>query len=127
LIVNNVVNLTYSAPRFRLGIPVGVSYKSDVLLAMRLMEQAAEGISRVLSDPEPETCLIGFGNSSVDLELRIWIADPEQGLVNVKSNVLFAIWNLFHEHDITIPFPQQDVYVKSLPEEFSLPSQDESS
>ncbi|MDD5724209.1 MAG: mechanosensitive ion channel [Syntrophales bacterium] len=125
LIVNNVVNLTYSAPRFRLGIPVGVSYKSDVILAMRLMEQAAEGIPRVLPDPGPNTCLIGFGESSVDLELRVWIADPDQGLVNVKSDVLVAIWNLFHQHNIEIPFPQQDVYVKSLPEEFLLPPKDE--
>jgi len=127
LIVNNVVNLTYSAPRFRIGIPVGISYKSDVLLAMHLMEQAAEGIPRVLFDPGPNTCLIGFGESSVDLELRVWIADPGQGLVNVKSDILVAIWNLFHQNNIEIPFPQQDVYVKSLPEEFSLPAQDEKS
>ena len=120
LIVNNVVNLTYSAPRFRLSIPVGVSYKSDVLLAMRLMERAAEGISRVLSDPEPKTCLVGFGESSVDLELLAWIADPDQGLINVKSDILVAIWDLFHQNDIEIPFPQQDVYVKTLPEDFSL-------
>ncbi len=125
LIINNVVNLTYSAPRFRLSIPVGVSYKSDVPLAMRLMEQAAEHIPRVLTDPEPKTCLIGFGDSSVDLELQAWIADPDQGLVNVKSDILVAVWNLFHQNNIEIPFPQQDVYVKSLPEEFLLPAQDE--
>ena len=125
LIINNVVNLTYSAPRFRLSIPVGVSYKSDVPLAMRLMEQAAEQIPRVLTDPEPKTCLIGFGDSSVDLELQAWIADPDQGLINVKSDILVAVWNLFHQNNIEIPFPQQDVYVKSLPEEFLLPAQDE--
>ncbi|HPQ43499.1 MAG TPA: mechanosensitive ion channel [Syntrophales bacterium] len=119
LIVNNVVNLTYSAPRFRLGIPVGVSYKSDVMLAMRLMEKAAEGISRVLPNPEPNTCLIGFGESSVDLELRVWISDPDQGLINVKSDILVAIWTLFHENNIEIPYPQQDVYVKTLPDDFS--------
>ena len=118
LIVNNVVNLTYSAPRFRLSIPVGVSYKSDVLLAMRLMERAAEGVMRALSDPEPSACLVGFGDSSVDLELLVWIADPDQGLINVKSDLLVAIWTLFHQNNIEIPFPQQDVYVKSLPEKF---------
>jgi len=73
-----------------------------------------------LPDPGPNTCFMGFGESSVDLELRVWIADPDQGLVNVKSDLLVAIWNLFHQHNIEIPFPQQDVYVKSLPEEFSL-------
>ena len=84
-----------------------------------------EEIPRLLTDPEPKTCLIGFGDSSVDLELQAWIADPDQGLVNVKSDILVAVWNLFHQNNIEIPFPQQDVYVKSLPEEFLLPAQDE--
>jgi len=116
LIVENVVNLTYSAPRFRLSIPVGISYNSDVTFAMQLMEKTAEGIPRVLSDPGPQTCIIEFGESSVDLELWIWIADPEEGLLNVKSDVLVAIWNAFKENDIVIPYPQQDVHVKSFPE-----------
>lgn len=121
LITDNVVNLTYSAPQFRLSIPVGISYGSDVPLAMRLMEQAVREVPRVLSDPAPEACLRGFGDSSVDFELLVWIADPENGLVNVQSDVLVAVWKIFKENNIVIPFPQQDIYVKSLPENFSSP------
>jgi small-conductance mechanosensitive channel len=54
--------------------------------------------------------LSGFGNSSVDLELRFWIDDPKSGLQNVKSEILFKVWDRFHEEGIEIPFPQRDVH-----------------
>ncbi|MFW6242045.1 MAG: mechanosensitive ion channel protein MscS, partial [Thermodesulfobacteriota bacterium] len=55
------------------------------------------------------------GNSSLDLELRIWISDPEKGVSNVGSEVRLAIWDAFQENDIEIPFPQRDVHIKSAP------------
>ncbi|MBN2705614.1 MAG: mechanosensitive ion channel [Deltaproteobacteria bacterium] len=115
LIVDEVINLTYSARHFRLAIPVGIAYKSDLPKAMRLMEEVALGVPRVLARPAPESCLTGFGSSSVDLELRAWIIDPEQGLVNVKSAILVAIWEAFHAHGIEIPFSQHDLYIKEFP------------
>jgi len=57
---------------------------------------------------------VGFGDSSVNLELRIWINDPANGRANVISDVLLIVWDLFHENDIGIPFPQQDLHLKSL-------------
>ena len=69
---------------------------------------------RVLLDPEPRAQLMGFGDSSVDLELRLWIDDPQQGRANVLSEVLLNVWDRFHEHGITIPFPQRDLHVKSV-------------
>ncbi|MBN2707141.1 MAG: mechanosensitive ion channel [Deltaproteobacteria bacterium] len=120
LIVDNVVNLTYSSRHFRLDIPVGIAYKSDVPQAMRLMEEAALTVPRVLARPAPEACLIAFGSSSIDLEIRAWIIDPEQGLVNVKSDILVAIWESFHRHGIEIPFSQQDIYIKEVPEHLRL-------
>jgi small-conductance mechanosensitive channel len=55
---------------------------------------------------------MGFGDSSVDLELRIWIADANMGVTNVRSDVLLAVWRLFHENGVEFPFPQRDVLLK---------------
>jgi small-conductance mechanosensitive channel len=61
------------------------------------------------------TCPVrNFGNSSVDLELRIWIVDPENGRANIISEVLLKVWDKFHEHGISIPFPQQDLHINTV-------------
>lgn len=113
LITQRVENWSFSNNLVRLRIPIGISYHSDVRLAMRLCTEAAGQVKRVKQDPEPRTQLIGFGDSSVNLELRIWIDDPPQGRANVISEVLLQVWDKFHEHAIEIPFPQQDLHVKS--------------
>lgn len=112
LITNEVVNWTFSDSNVRLKIPVGISYDSDVRKAMLLMQESANKVSRVLQHPKPAARLVGFGDSSVDLEIRIWIRDSDQGVVNVRSEVLLNIWDAFHKNDIEFPFPQQDVFIK---------------
>ena len=112
LIAGEVVNWTHTDRNVRLEIPVGIAYESDVEKALTLLRQAASGVERVLADPAPAPRLIGFGDSSVDLELRLWIADAENGVTNVRSDVLLRIWQLFHEHGVEFPFPQRDVLLK---------------
>lgn len=119
LITQRVENWSHSDSVLRLHIPVGISYKSDVRLAMDLCRRAPLSISRVLKEPEPQCLLTGFGDSSVDLEIRIWIDDPSEGRSNVISEVLLRVWDLFHEHGIQIPYPQRDLHLKS--NEASLP------
>ena len=114
LIVQRVENWSYSDNLVRLRAPIGISYDSDVRLAMKLCVEAAEMVPRVQLKPEPRVQLMGFGDSSVDLELRIWIDDPPNGRANVVSEVLLNVWDKFHEHGITIPFPQRDLHVKSV-------------
>ena len=113
LITQRVENWSHSDSVVRLHIPVGISYKSDVRLAMDLCRRAPAGIARVLEDPAPQCLLRGFGESSVDLEIRIWIDDPTEGRSNVISEILLRVWDLFHEHGIQIPFPQRDLHLKS--------------
>ena len=112
LVSNEVVNWTYSDTNVRLKVPVGISYGSDLEKALTILPKAAEGVRRILQSPAPIACLTGFGDSSVDLELRVWIADTEQGVTNVRSEVMLNIWRLFHEHGIEFPFPQRDVLIK---------------
>jgi len=113
LIANEVINWTYSDTNVRLKIPVGIAYESDLKKAMELIEKATEGVDRVLRHPAPAARLIGFGDSSVDLQLRVWIADADKGVANVRSEILVNVWNLYHEHDIEFPFPQRDVLLKA--------------
>lgn len=113
LITNEVINWTYSDSNVRLKIPVGIAYDSDVRKAMQLMEESAGKVARVLQNPKPAARLVGFGDSSVDLQIRIWIRDSDKGVVNVRSEVLLNIWDAFRAHGVEFPFPQQDVYIKS--------------
>ena len=111
LITQQVVNWSFSDRAVRLKIGVGVSYQSDVRKALDLMMEAAQENDRVLKAPPPATRLIGFGDNAVDLELRIWVNDPEAGVVNVASDIRLAIWDKFHAEGIEFPFPQRDLHI----------------
>lgn len=112
LISTPVENWSYTDRNVRQRLPIGVSYESDLKLAMDLTLQAAGEFDRVLKEPVPRCLVKGFGDSSVDLELRVWIEDAEKGVSNIKSEIYLKIWDLFHEHGIQIPYPQRDLHVK---------------
>jgi len=114
LITQRVENWSHSNNLLRLRIPVSISYRGDPRRAMELCVEAAQMVPRVLLDPEPRCLLRAFGTSSVDLELRVWITDPENGRGAVVSDVLLGIWDRFEEHGIEIPFPQQDLHIRSV-------------
>jgi small-conductance mechanosensitive channel len=113
LITERVENWSYSDNLVRLKLPIGISYKADVRLAMALCVEAAKTTPRILENPEPRCLLKGFGDSSVDLELRVWIDDPPNGRSNVLSDVLLGVWDRFHEQGVEIPFPQRDLHLRS--------------
>jgi len=116
LITEKVENWSYSNRNVRLKIPFGIAYTSDVHKAIALSKEVAEKNSRVLQTPKPNCLIKGFGDSSVDLELRVWITDPNNGVSNITSDIYLAIWDSFHENGIEFPFPQRDIHVKTLPE-----------
>jgi small-conductance mechanosensitive channel len=111
LISNAVINWSYTDPRIRLKLPVRVSYRDDPEIALQILLTACEGQARVLRDPLPVSRLMHFGDSGIELELRFWIADPQDGVNNVRSDVNRAIWRLFKEQNITIPVAQHEVLV----------------
>lgn len=111
LITSTVINHSYSNREMRIGIPVQVSYQSDLDRAMTIMRQAAENHPRVLKDPEPKTFLKAFGENGIDLEMSIWINDPEEGQLNLRSDINLEIWRQFQGADIEIPYPQRDVRI----------------
>ncbi len=113
LITQEVINWSYSSKKIRIKIPVGISYNADPHLAIDLLEAAADGVRRVLSDPGPKCRLVGFGDNSVDLQLRFWIEDPQNGVANVTSQVMLNVWDTLKAHNIDIPFPQRDLHLDS--------------
>ncbi len=117
LITESVHNLTHANNLYRLRIPVGVSYGSDVDLVKKVLLDAAdehlgvikESIPNISNVTAPFVRFIAFGNSSLDFELLAWIPDSFQRF-DVASDLHFIIWHKFKEHNITIAFPQLDVH-----------------
>ncbi|QYU66910.1 mechanosensitive ion channel [Leptolyngbya sp. 15MV] len=113
LMINQVENWSYSSREVRVKAPVGVAYDTDIELAERLMFEAVRDVPRVLPGSEPRVLLMGFGDSSIDFEIRFWISDPEEGISSVRSEVLKRVWRLFQENGIEIPFPQRDLNLRN--------------
>jgi small-conductance mechanosensitive channel len=113
LITQRVINWTYHHAQLRLLTPFGVSFECDVRKALELAVEAAQEHPRVLKDPPPVCRLMGFGDSSANLELRIWIDDPKNGIINVRSDVLLNMWEKYREHGIRTPLGHRDIFIKS--------------
>lgn len=112
LMTQQVENWSYSSREVSINIPIGVAYGSDLDKVEKLLLEAASSTPRVLAFPSPGVLLSGFGASSIDMTMVVWINDPESGVGNVRSDVLWRVWRLFKEHGVEIPFPQQDVNLK---------------
>lgn len=112
-VTQKIENLSFNDDRVRLHIPFGIGYESDLNKAKTLALNAAAGINRILKIPEPKCRILEYGESTVNLEWRVWIDDPKNGIGNVKDTILLAVWDSFHANDITIAFPQRDLHLKS--------------
>jgi small-conductance mechanosensitive channel len=115
LITHQVINWSHRNDLARLKVQVRISYDTDVRKALELMVEGARRPARVLVDPAPRALLLEFGESFLLLELRFWIRDVYNGIRNISSDVMLEIWDLFREHGITLPIPQQGIHINSLP------------
>ncbi|MDP1613719.1 MAG: mechanosensitive ion channel [Sulfuritalea sp.] len=112
LLVGSVVqNESYSDPKVRIGLPVQVAYDSDLERAMAIMAAAAAAQERVLADPAPAVLLREFADSGINLELSFWIADPQNGVGQLRSDINLTIWREFKQAGILIPFPQREIRI----------------
>jgi small-conductance mechanosensitive channel len=112
LLVGSVVqNESYSDPRVRVALPVQVAYDSDLDCAMAIMAAAASAQPRVLADPAPAVLLAAFADSGINLELGFWVADPQNGTGQLRSDINLAIWREFKQAGISIPFPQRELRI----------------
>jgi small-conductance mechanosensitive channel len=112
LITSRVENLSLADALVWQSTVVSVAYDSDVDLVMRLLEQAALNQRRVLRQPAPAVALSAFGTDGLEFTVGYWIADPENGTLNLRSLVNLDILRLLREHRIEIPFPQRVVHAR---------------
>jgi len=113
LIGSAVINHSFTDRKARINLPIQVSYESGPEDAMMLMRDVASQHPRVLKDPPPETQILGFGENGIDLQLVLWIPDPEEGSASLKSSLYLEIWHAFQKHGVAIPYPQRDVRIVS--------------
>ena len=127
LIASQVTNWMLHDSRGRARVPIGVAYGSDTQKVKTILEQVAQEHPRIVNDgstPKPKVLFRGFGESSLDFELRCFIQDIDERL-QVISDLNFAIDAAFRENGIEIPFPQRDLHVRDLPPRNSRPPTDE--
>ena len=112
LMINQVENWSYSSRNVRIQVKVGVSYDADMELAEKLMLEAAAKSRRVLDTPPPTVWMSEYGDNAVNFTIHCWINDPEEGVGNVRSEVLKHLWVLFKEHGVELPYPKRDLYLR---------------
>ncbi len=124
LISSEVVNWTLSDQRRRVQTDVGVAYGTDPSRVRQILLEVASDHPEVLRYPEPLALFLGFGASSLDFRLLTWTANFDNFL-RLRSELATATHDALQEAGITIPFPQRDLHVKSLPgTEISIPPHD---
>ena len=113
LISERVENLSLTDPRLLLTTDIAVGYDSDVNRVMQILEESALRTQRVLADPAPACKLARFGADGLELTLLYWIDDPQNGQLNVRSDVNVRALQALREAGIEIPFPQRVVHMRT--------------
>jgi small-conductance mechanosensitive channel len=109
LITNSVINWSYTDQRVRIRLPVTISYEDDPEVALQALLEATEHHPRILKEPHPVTRLMSFEDHGMRLEVRFWIADPMNGVNNVRSDINREIWRVFKAKGIKIPVAQREI------------------
>lgn len=113
LIAEKVTNWTLTTPRARLVLPVAAAYGSDPARVIEVLEEVGKEYPLALEEPAPMAIFTGFGESSLDFELRVWLGAFEQ-LLEARSEVAAAVVRRFADEGISIPFPQRDLHLRSV-------------
>jgi small-conductance mechanosensitive channel len=113
LITNTVINHSYTDRVIAVKINVTISYDSDLELARDIMMRAATANERIVKKPEAAFSVLRLGENGIELELAVFIADPEKGQGNLRSDLLIGILRAFREQKIQIPAVQRDVHIRA--------------
>jgi small-conductance mechanosensitive channel len=112
LMINQVENWSYSSRNVRIQVPVVIPYACDIEQAEELMLESARSVPRVLVAPPPTVWLDSFAENGIAFVIHCWITDPEEGIGNVRSDVLKTLWRLMRANGIKVPFPQRDLNLR---------------
>lgn len=114
-ITANVTNWTFSDRLRRIELPVGVSYACAPKRVIELLEDVARSNSQILKHPAPQCLFMGYGDSSINFELRAW-TDQFANFVTIRSELNSAIYDAVHAAGMSFPFPQREVRLLRDPE-----------
>ena len=109
---SEVTNWSHGNPVSRIRLPVGVAYSADPQQVKVALLEACQKNQEILSAPAPQVFFLGFGDSALDFQLLVWIAQPSRQLV-IKSDLYFAIEASLRQYGIEVPFPQRDLHIRS--------------
>jgi small-conductance mechanosensitive channel len=123
LITNQVINWSYSSSLLRLDLIFAVPPDADLHDVRRFASEAARQVKRVVGTPAPVCHITEFGDNAVQLLLRFWIEDPQNGVKNVKGDVYLALWDAMRAHGVSLPNPQREIRIRELPPAWSQPAQ----
>lgn len=115
LVTTPVINHSYSDRRVRVSVPLLVDYRSDLRLAMRLMADEGARHRRALRDPAPEVLIRQFAESGIELELGVWIDDPQSGPAGLRSDLYAAIWDAFNAQGVKLRPPKAGARTPEVP------------
>lgn len=117
LMTSQVENWSYSSRDVRVKVPVGVAYGSDLSKVETILLESAQSLPRVLGVRPPQVWLHAFGTNAIEFEVQMWIDDPEEGLGNLRSDLLKAVYLEFAANGIEVPYAQHDVHIRHWPKE----------
>lgn len=115
LVGNEVLNWSYKNYTGKIHLQIGVAYDSDPVLVAETLLNSAYMEPAVLYDPPPKVVFKGFGDSSLEFELWVWVSRIDEG-ISVKSSLNYIIDFNFRQAGIQIPFPQRELWVRNLEE-----------
>jgi small-conductance mechanosensitive channel len=110
---NAVTNWTANDPNVRISIPVGVGYDSNPERVRELLLQAAAVHPDVLADPKPDVIFTDYGDNSLNFVLRVWTTTRAHTPFTLKSDLYFALFKVFADNGVELPFPQRDLHIRS--------------
>jgi small-conductance mechanosensitive channel len=110
IMTRDIVNYTILSSSIRVRVNIGIAYDADLVKAKALIVQAAQSAGWILAEPAPKVVVRDFGESSVGLQLRVWIKDARKRMDTI-SYITDTVKTLFDENGIEIPFPRRDITI----------------
>ncbi len=109
----DIINYTIVSAMIRVRINIGISYDADLTKAKQIILDVADQIDWIAKDPKPKVVVRVFGESSVDLQLRVWIQNARKRMDTI-SEVTDRVKEAFDRHHIEIPYPKRDIVIRQL-------------
>jgi small-conductance mechanosensitive channel len=110
IMMRDIVNYTIITSKIRVRINFGVAYDSDIKKTREVALKVAASVPWVLKEPEPKVVVRNFGDSSIDLQLRVWIDDARKRMDTI-SHITDKLKDAFEQNGIEIPFPRRDITI----------------